>query len=240
MNNSNQISSTETSSTEGSGTQAENKSTPLIKGWQYIVYFVLLLWVIESAEELFNFSFSSLSIFPQSLFGLAGVIFSPLLHSNYDHLIANSLPLLLLGGLLFYGYPISKWKTIAIVWIVSGLGVWLFGRPSYHLGASGIVSGLFYFLFFASIFRRDKRSIALMFIAVLMYGGILLGILPWDPKISFESHLFGAVGGILSALLFRSQDPKLERKIYDWELEKDEEEWHEELEVDLKEKPPYN
>lgn len=239
MNDSNQISSTETSSTEVSITQRENKPSPLIKGWQYIVYFVLLLWVIESAEELFNISFSPLSIFPQNLFGLVGVIFAPFLHSNYDHLIANSLPLLLLGGLLFYGYPVSKWKTIAIVWVISGVGVWLFGRPSYHLGASGIVSGLFYFLFFASIFRRDKRSIALMFIAVLMYGGILLGILPWDPKISFESHLFGAVGGIFSALLFRSQDPKLERKIYDWEFENvmDEQDNAEDTSI---ERPPYH
>ncbi|MCW9018463.1 MAG: rhomboid family intramembrane serine protease, partial [Kangiellaceae bacterium] len=182
-------------------------------------YFVLFLWVVKSVEELFSLQFSFLAVRPGELSGLIGVIFAPLLHSDYDHLIANSLPLLLLGGLVTYGYPISKWKTIAIIWITSGIGVWLFGRPSYHLGASGLVSGLFYFIFAASIFRRDKVSIALMFIAVLMYGGIMLGILPWDPKISFESHFFGAIGGAACALLFRNQDPKPIPKVYDWENE---------------------
>lgn len=194
------------------------KSSPF---WLAIC-FVIFLWVIKAAEELFRLELSFLAVKPQEISGLIGIIFAPLLHSDYDHLIANSLPLILLGGLLFYGYPISKYRTVAIVWIVSGVGVWLFGRPSYHLGASGLVSGLFYFLFFSAIFRRDKVSIALMFIAVLMYGGILLGILPWDPKISFESHFFGAVGGVTSATLFKNIDPKPIEKTYDWEGEDEE------------------
>jgi len=193
----------------------QKKSSPFLLA----IYFVVLLWVIKSAEELFRLELSFLAVKPQEFSGLVGIIFAPLLHSDYDHLLANSLPMVLLGGLLIYGYPISKLKTVAIIWLVSGVGVWLFGRPSYHLGASGLVSGLFYFLFFAAILRRDKVSIALMFIAVLMYGGVLLGILPWDPKISFESHFFGAVGGVLSAVLFRNVDPKPVEKAYEWEGE---------------------
>ena len=200
---------------------SESKRKP--NHFWYIVYFVLFLWVIKSAEGLFNLHLSFLAVHPGELSGLFGVIFAPMLHSDYDHLIANSLPLLLLGGLVTYGYPISKWKSLTIIWLVSGVGVWLFGRPSFHLGASGLVSGLFYFLFIASIIRRDKVSIALMFIAVLMYGGILLGVLPWDPKISFESHFFGAIGGAVSAFLFRNLDPKPTPKVYDWENENEDE-----------------
>ena len=185
--------------------------------FESIFYFTLLLWVIRSAEELFALELHFLAIQPREAMGLLGVIFAPLLHSSWDHLIANSLPLILLGGLLAYGYPVSKWKTLLVVWVISGLGVWLFARANYHLGASGLTTGLFYYLFIAALIRRDKVSVALMFIAVLLYGGILLGILPWDPKISFESHFFGAVGGALSAILFRNLDPKPERKIYAWE-----------------------
>lgn len=185
----------------------------------YVVCFTLFLWVIKSAEVLFGLELSSLAVRPQDISGLVGVIFAPMLHSDWEHLIANSLPLLLLGAIMVYGYPVSKWKTLLIIWIVSGIGVWFYGRPSYHLGASGIVSGLFYFIFIASIIRRDRVSVALMFIAVFMYGGLLLGILPWDPKISFESHFFGAVGGAICAFLFRHQDPRPAEKVYDWENE---------------------
>ena len=183
------------------------------------VYLTLLLWVIKSAEVLFSIDMRFLAIHPREVSGLFGILFSPVLHASYGHLAANSLPLLLLGGLQAYGYPVSKWKTLLVIWLVSGIGVWLFGRPSIHLGASGLTSGLFYFLFVASIIRRDKVSVALMLIAVLLYGGILLGILPWDPKVSFEAHFFGALGGTLSDILFQKQDPKPQRKIYDWENE---------------------
>jgi len=184
-----------------------------------IIYFTLLLWAIKFTEAVLFLDIRFLTILPRETEGLLGVIFAPLLHGSWNHLAANSLPLLLLGGLHAYGYPISKWKTLIVIWLVSGIGVWLFGRANYHLGASGITTGLFYFLFIASIIRRDKVSIAIMCIAVFMYGSILLGIFPWDPRISFESHFFGAVGGTLSAIFFRHQDPKPKQKIYDWENE---------------------
>lgn len=187
-------------------------------------YFTTLLWVIQAAVELFSLDIRLLTIQPNEVTGLLGIIFAPLLHNTWGHLFANSVPLMLLGGLLAYGYPLSQWKSLIIIWLVSGLGVWLFGRPSYHLGASGLTTGIFYLLLMASILRRDRVSTALMFIAVLMYGGILLGILPWDPKISFEAHFFGAVGGVLSAILFHKQDPRPEEKVYDWENEEEQNE----------------
>ena len=190
-----------------------------LNNFKAIFYFTILLWLIKSAEGMFALDIRFLTIQPRETSGLLGIIFAPLLHGSWEHLIANSFPLLLLGGLLTYGYSASKWKTLIVIWLVSGVGVWLFGRPNYHLGASGLTTGIFYFLFVASIVRRDKVSIALMCIAVFMFGSILLGILPWDPKISFEAHFFGAIGGALSALIFRNQDPKPKRKTYDWEME---------------------
>ncbi|TQV89565.1 rhomboid family intramembrane serine protease [Aliikangiella coralliicola] len=215
-----------------------NKSKHWLKHFEPALYFTLILWVIKSAEELFSLDFHLLTIQPRETLGLLGIIFAPLLHGSWDHLMANSLPMLLLGGLLSYGYPASKWKTLLVVWLISGIGVWLFARPSYHLGASGLTTGFFYFLFIASIIRRDKVSIALMFIAVFMYGGILLGILPWDPKISFEAHFFGAIGGALSAIIFRDQDPKPERKVYEWEGVEDSDEDEEYWKADYLEKEP--
>ncbi len=207
-------------------TEPKQKSNPFL----FFAYFILFLWVLKSAEELFHLNLYFLTINPAEITGLAGILFAPLLHSDWGHLAANSFPLFLLGSILFYGYPLSKWKTFGIIWLVSGIGVWLFGRPSYHLGASGLVSGIFYFIFVAAILRRDKVSIALMFIAVLLFGSVLLGILPWDPKISFESHLFGAIGGVFSAFLFRHQDPQPQRKIYEWEGE-EESDWEDEIRV---------
>lgn len=180
-------------------------------------YFTLLLWLIKFVEEVFILDLHLMAIAPREAGGLLGIIFSPLLHVSWGHLAANSLPLLVLSGLHTYGYPVSKWKTLLVIWLVSGIGVWLFGRPNYHLGASALTTGLFYFLLIASIIRRDKVSIGLMFIAIFMFGSILLGVLPWDPKISFEAHFFGALGGALSAILYGNQDPKPTRKIYEWE-----------------------
>ena len=195
----------------------ENRSWPSY--FKSAFYFTLLLWLIKYAEELFKLDLHFLAVLPREPEGLIGIIFAPLLHSSWGHLAANSLPLIVLSALHTYGYPISKWKALLVIWLVSGVGVWLFGRSNYHLGASSLTSGLFYFLLVAAIIRRDKVSIGLMFIAVFMYGSIFLGVLPWDPQISFESHFFGAVGGSVSAILFRHQDPKPKKKVYEWERE---------------------
>ena len=184
---------------------------------QRIIWFTALLWVIKSAETLFGFEALQYGVYPRDVSGLFGVLTAPMIHGSWSHLAANTPSVLLLGIVMAYGYPKSKWWTIAVIWVVSGLGVWLFGRESYHIGASGLTHGAFYFLFVAAILRRDKRSIALMLIAVFMHGGMMLGVLPWDPEISFEGHLFGGLAGAISAILFRHRDPKPETRLYEWE-----------------------
>lgn len=186
--------------------------------------FVGMLWWIKLLEWWLNWSLYRLGIHPGELSGAVGIITAPLIHGSWEHLIANTLPLLLLGAVVLYGYPRSRWWVIATIWLVSGLGVWLFARPNFHFGASGITHGLLFFLLMIGLLRRDKRSIGLLMVAFFMYGTMLLTIFPRDPQVSFEYHLFGAVGGVLAALLFRHWDPKPRTKTYSWDFESDDEE----------------
>ncbi|MFT6914757.1 MAG: membrane associated rhomboid family serine protease [Motiliproteus sp.] len=185
--------------------------------------FVFLLWWIKLSETLFGWDLHQLGVYPRAFSGLIGVATGPLIHGSWPHVIGNTPPVILLGSLLIYGYPKSRWWTLAIIWLVSGLGVWLFGRESYHFGASGLTHGMFFYLLTGGLLRRDKRSIVLLMVAFFMYGGMLLTILPREPGISYEYHLFGAVGGLLCALVFRHWDPKLPDKTYAWEQQADDE-----------------
>ena len=183
------------------------------------VSFVTLLWCIKLIELLTGWPLVTLGIYPLSLPGLQGIVLAPLVHGSLAHIAANTFGLLVLGTALLYGYPKSRWAVLATIWLLSGAGVWLFARPSFHIGASGLSHGLFFFLLVVSVLRRDRRSIALMMLASLLFGGMFWGILPGEERVSFEYHLFGGVAGVLAALLFWRWDPKPEEKHYDWENE---------------------
>ncbi|MBY5979695.1 rhomboid family intramembrane serine protease [Ferrimonas balearica] len=185
--------------------------------------FLALLWGIKAVELISGADLSVLGVQPQTLSGLWGVLFAPLIHGSLSHLAANSVGVLVLGAALFFGYPNSRWRVLGLVWLGSGLGVWLFGRPSQHFGASGVTHGLFFFLFLVSLLRRDKRSIALMMIAFFLFGGMIYSIFPREPGISYESHLSGAIAGVIAALLWWRMDPKPAVKRYDWEDEAEQE-----------------
>jgi membrane associated rhomboid family serine protease len=176
-----------------------------------------IIWCIKSSEFIFHIDFSWLGVYPQKMHGLLGILTAPLIHGSLEHIFNNTLPMLILGTLLLYGYPKSRGRVLATVWLLSGLGVWIFGRESYHIGASGLTHGVFFYLLVVSIFRRDKRSVAIMMTAFFLYGGMTMTIFPRDEGISFEYHLFGAIAGVLSAFLWHSLDPKPIRKTYDWE-----------------------
>lgn len=186
--------------------------------------FVALLWIIKIIESQTGVSLHQFGVYPGAVNGILGIVTGPLVHGSFEHLASNSLALLLLMAGIFYGYPKSSYPTLAIIWIGSGLGTWLFAREAWHYGASGLTHGLFFFLLLISILRRDKRSIALMMIAFFMYGGMTMTIFPREAGISFEYHLFGAISGMLAALLFRKTDAVLVEKKYAWELEDNEDE----------------
>ena len=162
-----------------------------------------------------------LGVLPRSSDGLIGILTAPLIHGSWQHVMSNTLPMLLLGSILIFGYPRSRWWSLGLIWLLSGVGVWLFGRDSYHFGSSGLSHGIFFFLLISGLLRRDRRSVALLMIAFFMYSGMLLSIFPGEPGVSFEYHLSGALSGVLCAVIFRHWDPKLERKRFPWERKSD-------------------
>jgi membrane associated rhomboid family serine protease len=184
--------------------------------------FTALIWGLKFFEFVLGVDFYNLGVYPRSQSGLLGVITAPLIHGSWEHVIGNTLPLALLGSMLIYGYPRSRFWALAGIWLLSGACVWLFARSSYHFGASGLTHGIFFYLFVGGILRRDRLSAALLMVAFYMYGGMILTILPQDPGVSFESHFFGAASGAFFAYAFRNWDPKPMRKRYTWERRPDE------------------
>lgn len=181
--------------------------------------FIAGLWAIELLDRSFDLQLYRFGVYPQTAHGLAGILFAPLIHGSWYHLVSNSFALLLLGTALLYGYPRAAKPVLALVYIGSGIGVWLFARHNYHFGASGLTHGVMFFIFTTGILRRDKLSVALALIVFLLYGNMVWTIFPQEPNISYESHFFGAVTGVLAAFLFRDRDPLPAAKKYDWEDE---------------------
>ena len=190
---------------------------PLFQAVLISVLFTCILWWIKLSELFFHLPLNELGISPMQVQGLWGIAFAPLIHGSLGHIFSNTLALLFLGSLFIYGYPRSWKKASLLIWLGSGLGVWLFARHAVHIGASGLTHGLFFFLLVASILRRDKRSVALMMMGVVLYGGMMMSIFPREEHISFEYHFFGALFGALAALLFSRADPKPVIKRFTWE-----------------------
>lgn len=192
------------------------KSRELFKKLIVPLTFPLLLWVIYLFTQLLEISTFKLGILPRSFSGLIGILTSPLIHQDLSHLISNTAPLIIMGLSIFYFYSKVAYKSFVIIYIGTGILVWLFAREAYHIGASGVIYGFVSFLFFSGIFRKDNRSIALALIITFLYGGLIWGVLPLERGVSWESHLFGAIVGVFPAFIFRKIDPP---KKYDWEDE---------------------
>ena len=181
--------------------------------------FVALLWGIKISEIIFNLDFTYFGILPGSIKGIPGILFSPLIHANINHLLSNSLPILFLGSGIIYFYRNSSFKVFLIIYLGTGILDWIFARKAYHIGASGLIYGFVAFMFFSGVIRRDTRAIALALLVTFLYGSLIWGVLPLDNQVSWESHLFGSLIGIFCAFIFKNSDPPIK---YDWELEDNE------------------
>lgn len=184
------------------------------------VLFLFLILIVELAKYISNNSFVQLGILPREISGLVGILTAPLVHSNIEHLFSNAIPLLVLGTSIYYFYPESSKNVIPEVYLFTNIFVWFFARESYHIGASGIVYGLASFLFFSGVIKKDRRAITLALLTSFLYGGLVIGVFPIKEGVSWESHLFGFLVGLVLAVLFRKKDPF---KKYDWEDEELEE-----------------
>ena len=196
-------------------------SRHLKRSFTVVASFTAVLWIIKIVEMVLGTNFASYGVYPGQPGGLAGIILAPLIHTSFSHLLANTAPLLLLGTALLYGYPRSAKIVIPAVYLGSGLGVWLFARDAFHVGASGLTFGFMFFIFTVGVLRWDKRATALSLVVFFLYGGMIWGIFPSKPEISFESHFFGAMIGIVLALLLRHYDPYPPEKHYSWEEDED-------------------
>ena len=166
------------------------------------VAFVVLLWVIEIVDAAMNNELDQYGVQPRDGEGLLGIAFAPVLHAGWDHLSANTLPALLLGFLVLVSGIARGLTATAVVWAVGGLGVWLVAPSnSVHLGASVLIFGWLVYLMVRGIFTRRAGEIILGMVLFFMYGGLLLGVLPGQPGVSWQGHLFGAIGGGLAAWL---------------------------------------
>lgn len=181
--------------------------------------FPVILWVVHLVSVLFQIDLTRMGILPRNFTGLLGIITSPMVHGDFSHLISNTIPLVVLGWIIFFFYPKVSYLAFGFIYFFTGLLVWIFARQVYHIGASGVVYGFVSFLFFSGIFRRDNKSIALALIITFLYGGLVWGMIPGLKGISWESHFLGAVTGLAAAYLFRKVDPPAKK--YDWEDEPD-------------------
>ncbi len=183
--------------------------------------FALLLWMVKLAEFSGDFDLIRFGIFPRRIDGLGGIFWSPLIHVSFQHLFANTAPIIVIGTMLVYGYPRAARLLLPVVYLGSGAAVWLFGREAFHVGASGLAFGMLFFVFTIGVLRWERRAIALALVLFFLYGGMIWGILPGAPEISFESHLSGAAIGMVLAFTMRNRDPAPPRKQYSWELEEE-------------------
>lgn len=185
--------------------------------------FVALIAAIHLVNWAFGLDLQRFGVRPRRLDGLPGIFLMPLLHGDFAHLVGNMLPLLVVGTALLHLYPDSARIVLPAVYFGPGIAIWLFGRDSVHIGASGLVYGFVSYVFVAGLLRGDRRAVAASFLVSFMYGALVWGLLPIQTGVSWEGHLAAAVIGVILALILRHRDIP-PRTRYAWEGEPEPEE----------------
>ena len=181
--------------------------------------FTILLWMTYLVDTLLLPASVKPGIYPRTPLGLIGIVLAPMVHGSFEHLISNTLPIFLLGTGMIYLYPRSSQLSLPFLYLAPGVGVWLFAREAYHIGASGLSYGMMFFLLVIGMLRKDRASVAFSMVILFLYGGMLVGLLPDNSGISFEYHLFGALVGAVCAFTLRNRDPLPPVEKYSWEDE---------------------
>ncbi|WP_408898176.1 rhomboid family intramembrane serine protease [Nocardioides sp. R1-1] len=179
-------------------------------GWQLAALatagFVVLLWAVEIVDVAASHRLDGWGIRPRTTEGLLGVLAAPLLHGGWDHLGANTVPALVLGFLTLATGLLRGLVATAVIWLAGGLAVWLLaGSGSVHLGASGLIFGWLTYLVAQGLVDRKPGEIAVGLVVLLVYGGVLWGVLPGQDGISWQGHLFGAIAGVVAAVAVRER-----------------------------------
>lgn len=210
---------------------AKEKKHSVVSALRVPLILVGIMWGMHMLNLLFDLNLVKYGIYPRRLDGMKGILFSPFIHSTRDfgHIINNTTPILILGWTLFYFYRKIAWGVLLASWLLGGLFVWIAARDSYHVGMSGIIYSLAFYLFFSGVFRKDVRLLSISLFVVFLYGSMIWGIFPLDASISFESHLLGGVVGLVLAFFLQNEGATFKRKKYQWEID-------EELEKEMEQK----
>jgi len=180
----------------------------------YPLLLVVAIWVAYLFNLNYNLQLEELGLRPHSIEGLIGILTMPFLHENLEHLFSNTVPLLVAGGFLFYYFKNLTWIIYAVVWIMSGSILWFIGQEgTNHIGASGVVYGLVFFLLVSGLIRGNRNLAAVALLMVFLYGGLMWGLFPEyvrlvGQNISWEGHLGGAVAGVFMALVLKKKGPE--------------------------------
>ena len=187
-------------------------------------WLVAVLWFIHLLQYITGSDFGFLGTYPRQLWGLKGIFTSPLIHADLQHLISNSVPIFLLTSTIFFFYQKVATRAYLMIYLLTGLMVWIFARTVFHIGASGVVYGLVSFIFWNGIFRRSLQSIVLALVVTVLYSGYFAGILPNQEGISWESHLLGGLVGIFVAYYYKEElEVDENEQLASWELEPEKE-----------------
>ncbi len=170
-------------------------------------FFLFLIWFVKFTEFGLGVDFSFLGIYPLRLKGIVGVITAPLVHDDIRHLTDNSIPVFLLSVAVFYFYSEVAFHVFFLGWFVTGFLVWVVGREAYHIGASGLVYAFAAFLLVSGIIRKNRNLMAISLLVIFLYGSLVWGLFPYDYRVSWESHLMGAITGIVLAFRYRNEGP---------------------------------
>ncbi|HOV14162.1 MAG TPA: rhomboid family intramembrane serine protease [Spirochaetota bacterium] len=178
----------------------------MINNLKISFFFVFTLWIVFVVDLIIPIKLTSFGLLPRTPMGLVGIFTCVFLHGSLFHLISNTIPLFVLTFMVLTFYKKNSIGVFLFVITIGGLLVWIFGRTSYHIGASGLIYGLVAFLISCGIFQRNAQSIIISVIIVILYGGLIYGVFPTQSYISWEGHLFGALAGVFCGYIFRKKE----------------------------------
>lgn len=205
---------------------------PIILAAVMPLFLIFILYILKILEVGMDWDFTHLGVYPLEKKGLFGIFAHSLIHSGFSHLLANTLPLFFLSWCLFYFYRGIASYIFFLIWVGCGVLTFLIGKPGWHIGASGIIYGLAFFLFFSGILRKHPPLIAISLLVTFLYGGLVWHMLPYfsPPNMSWEGHLSGGVTGTLCAFAFAKHGPQRPDPFADEDEEEAEEKEEEEEE----------
>lgn len=200
----------------------EEKNNNWLESLIFPLIVVAVMWLIALIELMFGVNWYWLGVLPRTLEGLKGIIFAPLIHSGFSHLISNSIPFLVAGTLIMQYYKSVAFRGFALMYFITGILVWAFARngidhATYHIGASGVVYAMVSFIFFSGLVVRNRLTIVLALVMIFLYSGMIQGIVPNQAGISWESHLIGGIVGAVVAFGLRD-DIKTAHKNLNWDM----------------------